>query len=105
MIDVRVHRNFPLNCIKLIIVVLPAWCPVFCLQVLGMTELLEVLEDKISSSALLVSQVWSELLLLLSRDSSPLALTLLSEHVFLSSNFSTLLVQKLKNSVQNNSCK
>ena len=49
MIDVRVHRNFPLNCIKLIIVVLPAWSPVFCLQVLGMTELLEELEDKISS--------------------------------------------------------
>ena len=49
MIDVRVHRNFPLNCIKLIIVVLPAWCPVFCLQVLGMTELLEVLEDKLDS--------------------------------------------------------
>ena len=35
MIDVRTHRNFPLNCIKLIIAV---WCPVFCLQVLGMLE-------------------------------------------------------------------
>ena len=49
MIDVRVHRNFPLNCIKLIIVVWPAWCPVFCLPVLGMAELLEALEDNLSS--------------------------------------------------------
>ena len=60
MIDVRVHRNFPLNCIKLIIVVWPACCPVFCRPVLGMAELLEVLEDNLlSSPSLLVSQAWS----------------------------------------------
>ena len=87
MIDVRVHGNFPLNCIKLIIVVLPAWCPVFCLPVLGMAELLEVLEDNLLSSTLLVSPVWSELLAPHSRDSSLPALTLsepsLAQHVFL----------------------
>ena len=76
MIDVRVHGNFPLNCIKLIIVVWPAWCPVFCLQVLGMAELLEALEDNLLSSPLLrppllVSQGRSELLVFLSRDTSP----------------------------------
>ena len=65
MIDVGVHRNFPLNCIKLIIVVWPAWCPVFCRPVLGMAELLEVLEDNLLSSTLLVSPVWSELLVFL----------------------------------------
>ena len=61
MIDVRVHGNFPLNCIKLIIVVWPAWCPVFCLQVLGMAELLEALEDNLLSSPLLSSALpsWS----------------------------------------------
>ena len=99
MIDVRRHRNFPLNCIKLIIVVWPACCPVFCRPVLGMAELMEVLEDNLlSSPSLLVSQAWSELLVFLSRDSSLPALTLShrpARHVFShlrSSNFSTLLV-------------
>ena len=99
MIDVRVQRNFPPNCIKLIIVVWAAWSPVFCLPVLGMAELLEVLEDNLlSSPSLLVSQAWSELLVFLSRDSSLPALTLSqrpARHVFSplrSSNFSRLLV-------------
>ena len=98
MIDVRVHRNFPLNCIKLIIVVWPAWCPVFCLQVLGKTELLEVLEDRPGSSLL----AWSEL-----NSISPLLVFLssltLSKHVFTRSNFSTLCCRKnWQNSLQNN---
>ena len=112
MIDVRVHRNFPLNCIKLIIVVWPAWCPVS--SVLPPSSWHDGAVggaggQNLLSSSLLVSPAWSELLVVQSRDISLPALTL-SEHgtcspVFPSSNFSTLLLQKLVNSVQNNSCK